>query len=96
MAHQKIIWKLAKVEELLIGKNGKIYAAVIRLSTSKGPSQWIRRSLKHLFPIELSCDGSKDNCTMKQVVKDHSGDENLILRRSKRITANSDHSKNKN
>ena len=63
---KRLFWKLAKVEELLTGRDEKIRAAVIRSSTSRGPSQLLRRSLKHLFPIELSCDGSKDVCTLKR------------------------------
>ena len=47
------LWKLAKVEELMKGDDGVIRAAVIRTCCENSSrSQLLRRSIKHLIPIE--------------------------------------------
>ena len=47
-------WKLAKVEELLPGEDGVVRAAVIKTcSDNTNRSQLLRRSVKHLIPLEV-------------------------------------------
>jgi hypothetical protein len=47
-------WKLAKVEELLPGEDGVVRAAVIKTcSDNTNRSQLLRRSVKHLIPLEI-------------------------------------------
>ena len=49
-------WNLAKIEELLPGKDGIVRAAVIRtLDKSKRPIL-LKRALKHLYPLEVTSD----------------------------------------
>ena len=45
-------WKLGKIEELIIGTDGRVRAAKVRIPASKG-SQVLMRSLKHLAPLEI-------------------------------------------
>ena len=47
-------WKLAKVIELLKGSDGVARAALINVATKNGPPKILRRSIKHLIPIEVS------------------------------------------
>ena len=47
---KRALWKLTIVKELLVGRDGKIRAAVVQVADSKN---LIRRSLKHLFPMEV-------------------------------------------
>ena len=98
---KRLFWKLAKVEELLTGKDGKIRAAVVRVSTPKGTTQLLRRSVKHLFPIEVPSQ-YKENTTAEEQVNDPNNGQNNCnqslddhnhdglsqgLRRSSRIAA---------
>ena len=49
-------WNMAKIEELLPGKDGIVRAAVIRtLDKSKRPIL-LKRALKHLYPLEVTSD----------------------------------------
>ena len=45
-------WKLARIEELIIGKDGNIRAAKVRVPNVKGTSL-LTRHLKHLVPLEV-------------------------------------------
>ena len=45
-------WKLARIEELIIGRDGNIRAAKVRVPNDKGTSLLIRH-LKHLVPLEV-------------------------------------------
>ena len=98
---KRLFWKLAKVEELLTGKDGKIRAAVVRVSTPKGTTQLLRRSVKHLFPIEVPSQYKENTIAEEQVNDPNNGQNNCNqslddhnhdglsqgLRRSSRIAA---------
>jgi len=64
---KRLFWKLTKVVELLISKDGNTRAAVVQVSTSKGTTQLLRRSLKHLFPIEVSSQPRENTATEERV-----------------------------
>ena len=49
----KMYWKLAVVEELISGRDGQIRAAIIRIINCDSKTAKIRRSVKHLIPIEV-------------------------------------------
>ena len=46
-------WKLAFVQQLLEGNDGAVRAAIIRVVDPEGKSSLLRRSIKHLIPIEV-------------------------------------------
>lgn len=46
-------WRLAKVEELLPGADGKVRAAQLRISGDNGKVYTTRRAVQHLVPIEV-------------------------------------------
>jgi len=48
-----MILKLATVEELLLGSDGKVRVAIVKVASSDGKPQILCRSVKHLFPIEV-------------------------------------------
>ena len=47
------MWKLGKVEELIVGKDSVVRGAVVRISRSGKPSVLLRRPLKLLYPLEV-------------------------------------------
>ena len=58
-----MFWKLAKVEELLPGRDGHIRAAIVKVVNSdKRPR--LMRSMKHLYPIEVN---AKDDETSGEI-----------------------------
>ena len=51
---KKMYWKLAVVEEVIQGRDGQIRAAVVKIINNDDKPSRIRRSVKHLIPIEVS------------------------------------------
>ena len=52
---QRGLWKLALVEEVITGNNGKVRAALIKTSYTNGRVSCWRRPIQKLYPVEL-CD----------------------------------------
>ena len=52
----RMFWKLAKVEELVPGKDGNIRAAIIKVSNADRNPRLLKRSVKHLFPLEVNAN----------------------------------------
>ena len=48
-------WKLAKVEETIIGRDGKIRGAILKVSSSNGKPVTLQRPLALLYPLEVNC-----------------------------------------
>ena len=48
-------WKLAKVQETIVGKDGKVRGAVLRLPEKNGQPRWLQRPLQKLYPLEVNC-----------------------------------------
>lgn len=48
------LWKLAKVKELITGRNGHNRGAIIRVS-GKNHSKLLQRPIQRLYPIEMNC-----------------------------------------
>ena len=46
-------WKLAKIEELIRGADGKARAAVVKVSSNANRPVYLRRVVQHLIPIEV-------------------------------------------
>ena len=51
---KRAFWKLAIVDSLLTGRDGEARAAVVRVSRPEGNPMLLRRSVKHLYPLEVS------------------------------------------
>ena len=71
-------WKLAKVIELLEGADGIPRAALINVATTNGPPKILRRSIRHLIPIEVSETNeaaSIDSNSSREGSHDNSNDE---------------------
>jgi len=57
------VWKLAKVEELLPGRDGQIRSARVKVASSDGRKpQVLRRVIQHLIPVEVS-EYKKGTCS---------------------------------
>ena len=54
----RMFWKLAKVERLLTGKDGIVRAALIKVSNSDRNPRLLKRSVKHLYPLEVKSNES--------------------------------------
>ena len=48
-----IFWRLAIVNELSKGNDNKVRAAVVKLMDPRGGHKLLRRSIRHLYPIEV-------------------------------------------
>ena len=53
-------WKLAIIKSLISSKDGINRAAIVKIaSTDKSSFQCLRRSIKHLYPIEVNANSTK-------------------------------------
>lgn len=52
----RAFWRLARIEQLLHGKDGKVRAAVIKIGSGHGKPVITRRAIQHLVPIEVKSD----------------------------------------
>ena len=48
-------WKMAKVENLIIGKDQKTRGATLRVSSGNGKSTVLQRPIALLYPLEINC-----------------------------------------
>lgn len=60
-------WKLARICELIVGKDDNVRAAKIKVAGER--STILTRALKHLSPLEISC---REPDRQKEVVKENS------------------------
>ena len=51
---KRLFWKLAIVEELLPGRDGKIRSVKVKVSNPSGTSTMLCRSIQHLLPLEIN------------------------------------------
>jgi len=56
---KRMFWRLALVEELLTGSDGHVRAATVRAVKSGRQGQMFRRSVKHLYPLEVSAEKNR-------------------------------------
>ena len=91
-------WKLAKIEELFKGRDGRIRAAAVKQSSKNSQSTLLRRPLQLLYPLEVhspscvhpSSDVPEDSPTPNidsTGSSDQVSDDSQALRRSKRTAA---------
>ena len=48
-------WRLAKIEDLIIGRDGRARGAKLKVSSRDGTVTTLQRPLSLLFPLEISC-----------------------------------------
>lgn len=48
-------WKLARVKETIVGKDGRVRGAVLKLPAKDGQTTLLRRPLQLLYPLEINC-----------------------------------------
>ena len=52
-ASKRLFWKLGVVKDLITGDDQQVRAAVVKVSDPKGHTSLLRRSVRHLYPIEV-------------------------------------------
>ena len=75
-------WRLAIVQEILSGSDGHVRGAVVRTSSKLGHSSLLRRSVRHLYPLEVALESHKSDDSDPEVA-----DEPEPLHRSRRAAA---------
>ena len=62
-------WRLAKVEDTIVGKDGQIRGAKLRVSARGGQSTSLQRPLSLLYPLEINCyDDDSESTSDTQVI----------------------------
>ncbi|PFX11629.1 hypothetical protein AWC38_SpisGene24559 [Stylophora pistillata] len=57
----RIHWKIAIVEELIPGADGKVRAAIVKVGNSDKRPTYLRRVIQHLIPIEVKSSINNDD-----------------------------------
>ena len=52
-------WLIGKVEDLLVGADGHIRGAVVRIQSKGGKSTTLRRPVQRLYPLEIQCQAAE-------------------------------------
>ena len=60
---KRIFWKLDVVRDLIAGDDQQVRAAVVEVSDPQGNTRLLRRSVKHLYPIEVRNDDDEESPT---------------------------------
>jgi len=50
---KRVFWKMGIVESLLIGQDGCTRAAIVKVANAEKSPKRLKRSIKHLFPLEV-------------------------------------------
>ena len=58
---KRLFWKLAIVKELLTGIDGNVRAAIVMTTDPNYKSKQLRRSIRHLIPIEVKAEESNNS-----------------------------------
>ena len=90
---RRAFWRLARVEEILAGNDGVVRVAKIRVLSNDNRVTILRRSVKHLIPLEVPSDddvqttiaNNEDQVERKQTAKE--SEEQQETTRSKRTAA---------
>ena len=61
---KRSLWRLGRIEEIIMGKDGVIRGAKVRI-ISRGRPEFISRPLQKLFPIEMRDEEEKQGGTME-------------------------------
>lgn len=48
-------WRLAQVKETIVGKDGQVRGAVLKLPAKNGQTTLLCRPLQLLYPLEINC-----------------------------------------
>lgn len=62
-------WKLAKVEELIPGTDGRIRAAIVKTTSRNKRPVYLRRVVQHLIPIEVKAINEVTHSTQPTIVQ---------------------------
>jgi hypothetical protein len=85
---KRVFWKLAVVEELMRGEDGNVRAAVIRVLNKRGNIIRLRRSVKHLYPVEVKVNTNDiETNTTKEPVPSQQQTEAVDNQRPRRNAA---------
>ena len=71
---RRVFWKLAKIVELLRGKDNIARAALINVAVDNGPPKILKRSIKQLIPIEVSSSEGRESDASSDLSEDPTGD----------------------
>ena len=69
--HPRGFWKIARVERTLIGKDGHIQGAVLRLPSKNGRPTILQRPLQLLYPLEI------DHCCNRELTPQPNEEQSL-------------------
>ena len=65
----RTFWKLAQVNDLIVGQDGQVRGAVVRTTSKGGSVSILRRPLQHLYPLEIHSNDATNEYTTVGVSK---------------------------
>lgn len=59
----RAFWRIAKIEKLITGRDGKIRGATVKVSSRNGRVTALQRPISLLYPLEINCHYDDDDRT---------------------------------
>ena len=64
--HLRGMWRLGRIEDLIVGADEKIRRVCVRTMSKKGHSKVLRRPIQHIYPLEVHSDPLDDEPPNKE------------------------------
>ena len=64
--HPRGMWRLGRIEDLIVGADEKIRGVYVRTMSKKGCSKVLRRPIQHIYPLEVHSDPPDDKPPTKE------------------------------
>ena len=78
-------WKVAKVKELIVGKDGHIRGAVLKLPLKNNQPTFLQRPIQHLYPPEISQAAPSDKSSVDDAPRESRPQRSSASRAHQRI-----------
>ena len=73
------LWRMGRIEEVILGLDGKIRSARVRVQSKTGRATVLRRPIQHLYPLEIGCQKDSIYSRPEKLTTDKDIEDNETL-----------------
>ena len=73
-SHPRGFWKIARIKSLIVGKDGRVRGAVLRVASTGRRESILQRPLQRIYPLEIKnlTPGEEESGSDNEAVPEHS------------------------